>query len=116
MNNYSKKVKGELLVWQKQMQRSPPVINNLTKKLQTKINKFIPEKLHNAITVTIKQMIKGVLFGAGVATAKPQKIQSLQLTEALMLESIDTYKKTAAAECVPANDRLEKNQSRTFAR
>lgn len=98
MNNYSKKVKGELLVWQKQMQRNPSVINNLTKKLQTKINKFIPEKLHNAITVTIKQMIKGVLFGAGVATAKPQKIQSLQLTEALMLESIDTYKKTAAAE------------------
>ncbi len=98
MNNYSKKVKAELSGWQRQMQRNPSALNNLTKRLQTKINKFIPEKLHNAITATIKQMIKGVLFGAGVATAKPQEIQSLQLTEALMLESINTYKKTAAAE------------------
>ncbi len=98
MNYYNEKVRKELVLWQRQMQRSPSIFNNLTKKLQTRINKLVPEKVHSAITATIKQMIKGVLFGAGVVTAKPQEIKSLELTEAVMLESIDTYKKTAAAE------------------
>ncbi len=98
MNNYEHKIKKELQSWQKAMQRSPSVLNRLSKKLQTKINNIIPEKVHSTITATIKQMIKGVLFGAGVTTSKPEKITSLELTEAVMMERIETYKKTAAAE------------------
>ncbi len=98
MNIYKIKVRRDLLQWQEDMQRDPSYFNKLSKRLQAKINSFIPEKVHDAITVAIKQMIKGVLFGAGVATAKPQEIKSLEITEAVMLESIDSYKKTAAAE------------------
>ena len=64
MTDYEELVSSELKTWQKKMLRRPGLLNNLSKKLQTKINSWIPEKVHNAITVTLKQMIRGVLFGA----------------------------------------------------
>jgi len=98
MNSYNKKTKRELRAWQRAMQRNPSAFNRLSKKIQTKINDIIPEKVHTTITSAIKQMIKGVLFGAGVTTAKPEEITSLEITEAILKERIEMYKKTAAAE------------------
>jgi hypothetical protein len=98
MQDYNSKAKMELRLWQHQMQRNPSLLNNLTRKVQVRINKIIPEKVHKAITTAIKQMIKGVLFGAGFTSSKPSPIQSLQLTEAMLGERIEFYKKTAAAE------------------
>ena len=66
MDQYQQQVFSELSVWQKQMLRKPSLLNKLSKKVQTKINTWIPEKIHKAITVTIKQMIRGVLFGANI--------------------------------------------------
>lgn len=66
--------------------------------MQTKINSWIPEKIHVAITATIKQLIRGVLFGAKHTTAKPTEFVSLLETETAVLKKIDNYKKTAAAE------------------
>lgn len=66
--------------------------------MQSKINNWIPEKIHTAITATIKQLIKGVLFGAKYTTAKPQQNKSLQEREKEIYKKIDTYKKTAAIE------------------
>ncbi|MEX1203302.1 MAG: EcsC family protein [Ferruginibacter sp.] len=98
MNSYEANVKRELRAWQRQMQKKPNFLNRFTKKIQVKINHFIPEKVHKAITATIKQMIRGVLFGATLATSKPETIQSLQITEAVLKERIEMYKKSAAAE------------------
>ena len=61
-NEYELQAKKELIAWQKKMLRRPGLLNNFSKKIQTKINTWIPEKVHKAITVVIKQMIKGVLF------------------------------------------------------
>ena len=69
-----------------------------SKTKQNKINDIIPEKVHTTLTSAIKQMIKGVLFGAGLTTAKPEAIINLQLTEIILKERIEMYKKTAAAE------------------
>jgi hypothetical protein len=68
---YDPDVYKELTSWQKKMLRRPSILNNLSKKIQTKINNWIPEKVHKAITVTIKQMIRGVLFGAKHTTSVP---------------------------------------------
>ena len=46
------------------MPKKPSLLNSLSKKIQTKINTWIPEKIHRAITVAIKQMLRAVLFGA----------------------------------------------------
>jgi hypothetical protein len=98
MQAYEQQAITELRQWQNKMQRKPSLLNRLSKGVQTKINSYIPEKVHNVITVTIKQMIKGVLFGAKVTTRKPRPIVSLQSTEEVLERLIKNYRHTAAAE------------------
>ena len=97
-NEYEQLAKKELIAWQKKMLRRPGLLNDLSKKIQTKINSWIPEKVHKAITVVIKQMIKGVLFGAKITTSETLKNVSLQEREEKVLEKIDLYRKTAMVE------------------
>ena len=96
---YSDKITEELKIWQKQMLKKPGFFNNFSKKIQTKINSWIPEKIHNAITVTIKQMIKGVLFGAKYTTQKVlSESVSLEEKELAAIKRIEFYRTTAAVE------------------
>lgn len=97
-NLYDNTVSKELAAWQKTMLRRPSLFNDLSKRMQTKVNSWIPEKIHVAITAAIKQLIRGVLFGAKHTTAKPMQFVSLLETETAVLKKIDNYKKTAAAE------------------
>jgi EcsC protein family len=98
MDRYQQEVGRELSAWKKQMRRNPSFFNNLSKKVQTKINSWIPEKVHNAITVALKQMIRGVLFGAKHTTSDPMRNASLEVREQLVSKKIDVYRKTAAIE------------------
>ena len=98
MDQYEQQAYAELILWQRKMQKRPSIFNNLSKKIQTKINTWIPEKVHNAITVTIKQMIRGVLFGAKHTTARPLLNASLQEREEAVLKKVEFYKNTAAVE------------------
>src|SRR4030088_1461421 len=94
MQEYLQKMSSELNVWQKQMLRRPSFLNKLSKKMQTKVNSWIPEKVHKAITVTLKQMIRGVLFGAKHTTADPLRNISLEAREELILRKIRNYRRT----------------------
>lgn len=98
MDEYQNQIRSELSVWQKQMLQQPSLVNWLSKKVQVRINMWIPEKVHQAITTTIKQMIRGVLFGATYTAAKPLSGESLQECEAAVLQKIETYRNTAAFE------------------
>ena len=98
MDAYEQQVNNELTAWQKKMLRKPSILNSLSKKLQTRINNWIPEKVHRAITATIKQMIRGVLFGAKYTTADTLVNASLQEREEAVQKKIDWYRKTAAVE------------------
>jgi hypothetical protein len=93
---------GELLpglkAWQREMQRKPSLFNAFSKKMQTKVNSWIPEKVHVAITTTLKQMIKGVLFGAKHTTGQPMQEMTLRGREHLVYKKIDAYRDTAAIE------------------
>lgn len=98
MDNYQKQIRSELAVWQKQMLQQPSFFNRLSKNMQVKINTWIPEKVHQVLTTTIKQMIRGVLFGATHTTAKPLTFGSLQERESAVLQKIEMYRHTAAVE------------------
>ena len=98
MNVYERIANEELIAWQKEMLRRPGLLNNLSKKIQTKINTWIPEKIHKAITVAIKQMIRGVLLGAKYTTSDPLQTNSLQEREEAVQKKIDWYRNTAAVE------------------
>ena len=80
------------------MLRMPSLFDNLSKKLQNKLNSWIPEKVHRGITVTIKQMVRGVLFGSKFTTSKPLQNASLITREELVRKKINIYRKTAAVE------------------
>ena len=98
MNDYQQQILSELSVWQKKMLQKPSIINWLSKGVQVKINSWIPEKIHQAITTTIKQMIRGVLFGANYTTAKPLSGLTVQAREEAVQQRIKFYKTTAAVE------------------
>jgi hypothetical protein len=98
INAYKQNALNEVKIWQKKMLKKPSLFNALSKKIQTKINTWIPEKIHNAITVAIKQMVRGVLFGAAHTTSEPLLNASLQVREEAVQKKINIYRKTAAVE------------------
>lgn len=98
MDAYTKHAMTELKAWQERMQKTPGLFDKLTSRMQGRINRIIPEKVHVAITAAIKQMIRAVLFGAGLTTAKPKTDASLEMRETIINERIRFYKHTAAAE------------------
>ncbi|MES2372962.1 MAG: EcsC family protein [Bacteroidota bacterium] len=98
MKYYEAQVSAELHLWQRAMLKKPTFFGKLSKKLQHKLNSYIPEKVHNALTTAIKQMIRGVLFGANITTSLPAEEKSFEIKEAVIKERIEFYKKTAAAE------------------
>lgn len=98
MDDYQKQIRSELAVWQKKMLQRPSFFNRLSKDMQVKINSWIPEKVHQVLTSTIKQMIRGVLFGATHTTANPTTFGSFQECESAVLQKIEMYRNTAAVE------------------
>ncbi len=98
MNLLPYPITQELRHWQKAMLKKPTLLGRLSKSLQRKVNSYIPEKVHEAITVTIKQMIRGVLFGAGITTSLSAEQKSFEVREAVVKERIKFFQKTASVE------------------
>jgi len=96
---YTEKVKIELEFWKRDILEKPSMVDKLTSKVQKKINSYIPDKMHSAITAAIKTMVQTVLYGSTYTTsAMPPPEMSLIHREALVKEKIESYGKTGAAE------------------
>ena len=96
---YEEQIQKELKAWQKKMRSNPSLFDKFSKRMQVKVNSYIPEKVHQAITTAIKQMVRGVLFGATYSTREqPMDHQSLLDVETAVLRRINFYKSAAAAE------------------
>jgi hypothetical protein len=98
MGQNKEEIYQELELWQKKMLRNPTLLNRLSKEVQTRVNNWIPEKIHQAITATLKQMVRAVLFGATYTAMKPVSENSLELREAAVLQRIEFFRRTAAVE------------------
>ena len=95
---YEEQIQKELKAWQKKMRSNPSLFDKFSKRMQVKVNSYIPEKVHQAITAAIKQMVRGVLFGATYSTKEHPVDQSLLDVETAVLRQIKFYKHAAAAE------------------
>ena len=95
---YEKIIIEELGKWEKRMRQKPSLTNRVARSMQQRINKLIPEKVHEAITSAIKQMVRAVLYGAEQTTGIAGEDISFQKREQMILEKIEFYKRTAAAE------------------
>ncbi|RZK82198.1 MAG: EcsC family protein [Pedobacter sp.] len=99
MMAYEDKIQIELEFWKRDMLKKPSAFDRITNQFQNKINSYIPDKIHDAVTVAIKTMVKGVLYGSTYTTSEiPHPETSLMHREALIREKIDFYAKTSAAE------------------
>lgn len=99
MNTYEQRILAELQFWKRDVLKKPSAISKIASGIQAKINHYIPEKIHDTITLTIKQMVKAVLYGSTYTTsALPDERLSLLHREALVKAKIETYGKTGATE------------------
>lgn len=97
MNAYEEQVKRELKNWKRKMTRRPTLTDNLAKSTQDKINRMIPEKIHQGITVAIKNMVQGVLYGSVIG--KPAvSSETLERRDNMIIERQLFYRNTAAVE------------------
>ncbi len=97
-STYSQLTRHELYQWQQVMRRKPSFLNRTTKKVQQRINKIIPEKVHVVITKAIKEITRAVVFGAGFTTLSREEKESLEEIENIVKERINFYSSSAAVE------------------
>lgn len=95
---YEKEVLITLKIWQSKMVRKPSFSNRISKRLQNRMNELIPEKVHTVITAAIREMMKGMISGAGLITPPPLTGINLEGREEQVMDRIRFYKNTAAAE------------------
>lgn len=99
MGKYEKQALTELKTWQKEMTKRPSLLSSLTKGFQSKINELIPEKVHSAMTVAIKNIVRAALIGSEFTAKRTvPHFLTLEEREVLVRERVDFYKKTAALE------------------
>ncbi|MCD4837815.1 MULTISPECIES: EcsC family protein [Neobacillus] len=99
MNEYELKVYDEIEDWKRKITRRSGMMNRVSKKAQEKINEFIPEKVHELMTESIKGMVKATLFGSQLTTNRKQAIGlSLEERDELVKKKISSFQKTAIIE------------------
>lgn len=99
MNEYELHAYKEIEEWKYKLLKKSGILNRLTKKAQTKVNSLIPEKAHQILTDSIKNMVKATLVGSNLTTRKNQTArQSLEEMDKQLSEKFSAYKKTAIVE------------------
>lgn len=98
MNEYELRAYSEITEWKHKMVKKSGILNRLSKKAQTKVNSFIPERAHQIITDSIKNMVKATLVGSNLTTKKGQDAGSLEQMDKKLAEKLSSYKKTAIVE------------------
>lgn len=97
--DYKQRMQVELKTWKRKMAKPPNLLERTSKKVQTKINDLIPEKVHTGITATVKGIVKSVLFSLDyIPKGKPLVGLTLEERDQRADELLSTYKKIAAAE------------------
>lgn len=99
MNAYERSVYREIEEWKRKMVKRSGLLNRLSKKAQVKVNGLIPDKAHQILTDSIKNMVKATLVGSNLATKKGQSVgNSLAERDELLALKLSSYRKTAVIE------------------
>lgn len=99
MNNYEIKALEEVEEWKRKILKRSNLFNRISKKAQLKINEKIPEKAHQIITDSIKNMVKATLVGSNITMKKDYlELMTLEERDQKLLEKMNFYRKTATIE------------------
>ncbi|WP_042356540.1 EcsC family protein [Bacillus rubiinfantis] len=99
MDHYELQVVGELKEWKRRLTRRSGMMKRISKKTQIRANQFIPEKVHQLMTESIKTMVKAAVTGS-IITTKQHLYHGLSLAEAdeLAQKKIGSYQKAGIVE------------------
>src|SRR6478609_9965075 len=97
-NAYEKQALQALELWKQKIQRRPGLFSGMSRKLQQRINRIIPEAAHKAITAAFKVVTQFLLTGSDWLTASPLRDADLQEREEQVRKQIERYKYMATAE------------------
>ena len=96
---YEDKIRRELKAWERNLAKSPGLLENVSKKFSGKLNRLIPPKVQNMITGAVKVIVRTALFGAEYTPKRAvQKGLTLEEADEMAAEVISLYRKIAAAE------------------
>lgn len=99
LNEYELKAYEEVLAWKRQLNKRSSLLARASKKAQTKVNQLIPDRVHQFLTESIKNMVKATLAGSNYTTKKQQGTGlTLSEKDQQLLKKLSGYKRTAAVE------------------
>lgn len=99
MNEYELKIYEEIEEWRRKLTKRSSILNRVSKKAQTKINEKIPEKVHQVITDSLKNLVKATLVGSEFTTKKGQSTGlTLQQRDEQLSKKLEMFRKTAMIE------------------
>lgn len=70
----------EALQWKMHFLRKDSMFERFSKRVQTKVNERIPEKIHAAVTESVKKMVEATMAGSNIITYK-KDTSTLSLSE-----------------------------------
>lgn len=95
---YEARVLAEAAAWRERQLRRPGLWDMTTRATQDRINRIIPERVHQIVTSGVEMTTRGILTGAEWTTAKPLLHGDLRTREDLIRTRVDLYRTTASVE------------------
>lgn len=96
---YEQQVRKELAEWERNMFKPAGWLEKTSKSISQRINQWIPPKMHQIITTTIRSIVRTALFGAEYTPKRPVQHQiELETADKEANELFRLYQKIAVAE------------------
>lgn len=95
---YEARVLAEAEAWRERQLRRPGLWDMTTRATQDRINRIIPERMHQIVTSGVELTTRGIMTGAEWTTAKPLLHGDLRTREELIRTRVDLYRTTASVE------------------
>lgn len=97
--NYEDKIQRELAEWEQKMFKPPGWLERTSKTIGNRINHWIPPKVHNIITTTIRSIVRTALFSAEYTPSRAvQRHPELEAADQEANALFALYQKIAVAE------------------
>ncbi len=98
MIDYIDLIMPEYEAWKALMKKKPSILSKASKGIQNKFNSVLPDKYHEIMDITIKNLVKGILIGSEYLNKKPISNMPLKIREELFKSKLEIYRKTAIVE------------------
>lgn len=95
---YEARVLAEAEAWRERQLRRPGLWDMTTRATQDRINRIIPERVHQIVTSGVELTTRGIMTGADWTTARPLLHGGLRKREELIQTRVDFYRTTASVE------------------